>query len=1223
MATLDFRNRFTARSLNVLLTALALVVILTQPMRGQTGLGTVRGTILDATGAAIPGAKIVLTNQNTGVVRNAESSALGLYEYPAVPIGQYTLEVKAEGFNTYSGSFILQAGQNAVIEPKLEVGSVDTVVEVTDAAPIISTVGMEVGDIKDALRIEQLPLNGRSVTNLFNLTPGVEGGGEPRVHGMKVGSTEMTLDGISLVDRFGGGMARVQPGLDTVQEYRIETTGSSAQYSRPASVALVTKSGTNEFHGAVFWTHRNNGGDLRARRREDFGAASKYIRNEYGASAGGPVLIPKLYNGKNKTFWFVAYEGQKERQSTYARAAAPTDANWNGDLSNAITSNSEPITIYDPLSTAADGTRTPFPGNKIPTAQLHPFGKTMRSVTAAPAGPNAGLNPYLGENFETYYPRNADIWTMTLKGDHIFSEKDNISGRYTQSARSYKQYGGRYGYPPPGSTNAGGTGRGDTGVYNTFARWNHMFSPAVLNEFQASGHRSRNGSGTLGDETDWANELGFPNPFGVTGWPTICSDSNFLYYGCWDGDNRNDQNLTAYQLEDNVSWMKGRHSMKFGFKGRSEYNNVRELQQAQGSHHFGAAWTQQFDPEGQQAQSFTGDGFASVLLGLPTYLSNQYNRGYFYFQQKEIGIYFQDSFKVSQRLTLDLGVRWDKWTIYHEKYDRLVNVDTAAHFADPNLMQVITPHDTKMEDTGVPNSVLQSWAGRGLTWTTADQAGIPSGLLPADNNNFAPRLGAAFKINDKTVLRGGFGMYYWTMPLSQILQSSRTNPPLNLRFENNIENQQGANDFYALANAPNPNTDYMGEVSIDTEGIVQLSSRAAGVMPWDYNNWSDNQMMEWNFTVEREVMRDSSVRLSYIGARGTNLEQRWRWNDGESLYNYQQRTGEIAPTNEDLRRINPNWTGGCCSAPVKHNGYQNSHSVNAEFEKRYSNGLAFQMFYAFSRVLTTNDTGGSSYGPSSINATGGTSMSVPETWRLLGNPNMTEDERLKLAYYNSSNVPAHRITWNGIYTLPFGRGHKYGSGVSKAADLAIGGWELAFIGSWRSGNWLSVASNRYLFGDPTLNADQRLEMDIFGRNQRLWFAGDFDPTLASGVDQAALQALVPTDRAQRVLRPVGPNFDNRIPMVLSDGSVRDTDITDNVNWNSKNFFRGPGYWGLDFSVFKNFSINERMRLRLTADFFNVLNHPNDRDPDGTTGLQDLSLSNNEPRIIQLSARFIF
>lgn len=254
----------------VLLCLLVGLLLLDAPALPQSGLGTVRGTVLDASGAAIPGATLVLTHQATGVERRSESTAVGLYVFTSVPIGSYTLTVEAPGFKKFSGTFTLQAGQTVVIDPRLEVGTVDTIIEVTGAAPVISTVGMEVGDVKDALRIQQLPLNGRFVANLFDLTPGVEGGGNPRVNGMKVGSADILLDGISFMDRFGGGLRPVQPGLDTVQEFRIETAGSSAQYSRPATMTLVTKSGTNELHGSLFWTHRNNFGGLRARQRQDF-----------------------------------------------------------------------------------------------------------------------------------------------------------------------------------------------------------------------------------------------------------------------------------------------------------------------------------------------------------------------------------------------------------------------------------------------------------------------------------------------------------------------------------------------------------------------------------------------------------------------------------------------------------------------------------------------------------------------------------------------------------------------------------------------------------------------------------------------------------------------------------------------------------------------------------------------------------------------------------------
>src|SRR5262245_50127879 len=285
------------------------------PLFGQTGNAVVQGTAVDSSKAVIAAAKVTLRNSDTGVVRTTPTSNSGVFYFGAVQPGPYVLTVEAPGFKKWEGTLTVEVGQITTIDPTMEVGTVGTTVEVTGVAPVISTEGMQVSDVKDALRIHQLPLNGRSVTNLFDLTAGVEGGGNPRVNGLKVGSVEMLLDGISLVSRFGGGILPVQPGLDTVQEYRIETAGSNAEYSRPATVALVTKSGTNNLHGSLFETHRNNFGGLRARARQDFyQTPPQLIRNEYGASAGGRII-------KNKTFWFGAYEGQRLRQGQFARSS--------------------------------------------------------------------------------------------------------------------------------------------------------------------------------------------------------------------------------------------------------------------------------------------------------------------------------------------------------------------------------------------------------------------------------------------------------------------------------------------------------------------------------------------------------------------------------------------------------------------------------------------------------------------------------------------------------------------------------------------------------------------------------------------------------------------------------------------------------------------------------------------------------------------------------------
>src|SRR5437016_3558242 len=278
----------TWRSLLVGLMALGLIYRLGL---AQTANGIIKGTVFDASKAVVPGAQVTITNPNTNVSSKTQTNEAGIYYVGAVQPGPYTILVEVTGFKKWEGKIQLQVGQTAVVDVALELGSAESTVEVVGAAPTITTESGEISNVKDSQRIQQLPLNGRQISNLFNLTPGVEGAGNPRVNGMKVGSTEMLVDGVSIVDRFGGGIARVQPALDTVQEFRIETVGSNAQYSRPATITLLTKSGTNAFHGSVFETLRNNGGGLRARQRQDGDTSAKLIRNEFGVSAGGPVYL--------------------------------------------------------------------------------------------------------------------------------------------------------------------------------------------------------------------------------------------------------------------------------------------------------------------------------------------------------------------------------------------------------------------------------------------------------------------------------------------------------------------------------------------------------------------------------------------------------------------------------------------------------------------------------------------------------------------------------------------------------------------------------------------------------------------------------------------------------------------------------------------------------------------------------------------------------------------
>jgi Carboxypeptidase regulatory-like domain/TonB dependent receptor len=1208
------------------------VIWIALPVVAQTGLGVVTGTVQDPSKANVPNASVTLTETAKGASRDTKTNNDGLYYFGSLPVGPYHIVVEAQGFTKWETDFVLQAGQNVRIDPAVVVGSVQAQIDVSDAVSQVATEGSQLSDVKTATMIHDLPLNGRQITNLFTLTPGVEGGQNtqgavsPRTNGMMVGSTEILLDGMSYVDRFGGGMSRVQPGLDTVQEYRVETAGSGAAFDRPSTIELVTRSGTNQFHGGAFETLRDNYGGLVARAIQDGSSAAKLIRNEFGGFVGGPIV-------RNKTFFFYDQEFLKQRQQAFAQTAVPTDAMWNGDFSNAVDTSGNKITIYNPYSTLPDGTRSPFPGNQIPSTLLNTqVTNGFRSVSPHPAGPNADANPWIGYNFQAYYPQNTNSNTITGRFDHTFSEKNTLSVRYTQAKYDYLQAGGQYGFPPQGVSDATGTASKKSNIYNITAHYTHVFTPGLINDFQAAAHRSANSQGTGADKVDWDSQLGLPNPFGATGWPTVYTDAyNMFYGGGWDSDNAKAQNMTQYELDDNVTWVKGKHSFRFGFKGRQESNNVRELQQAQGSDFFSSAWTGLYDAGSQALTPFTGSGLASLELGLPSYLSNQYNRGFFYFKQKEIGTFAEDSWKVTPKLTVSLGLRWEFWTPYKEKYNRIDNIDLATLTA--TNMQVVLPQNTTLNSVpGLPSEVINAWATRGLTGVSANSIrSYPGSLIPNVWNDIAPHAAIAYRLTDKWVLRGGYGTYYWPMPLSQILQSMRINPPLNLRYENNLDTLQGANGVYSMTSVPTQ-SDTLGKGGTATVSSGGVSSSAQAFLAMDVNHWNDNRMQEWTFSVEHQLASNLVLKLSYTGNHGSNLQQNWDFNAPLSRYNYQAQNGVLAPTLAYQRQFNPNWTMTGADGVLRHNGYSNGNSIQAVLERRLSNGFSFQFFYTFARALTTNDSGGTSFGGAGgINAVatglgdqgGGTSGSVPAVGELLGAPNISDDARLRLLYTNSSQVPPHRFTWTGVYQLPVGRNKKYLANANRGVDALVGGWQLAFSGTWASGFWMGNSASEYQFKNPSLSGSQHLKMNIFGQNQMLWFAGDFDPTQAAGVNASKLQALVPVNREDRSIHPLGSNFDNFLPQTLADGTAVTTNITDNLSWNTRNYMLGPKSWNQDVTLFKYFSFTEQVKLRMSGDFFNVFNHPLLSNPNPTTGLINLSSQPNSPRIIQVGARLEF
>lgn len=1189
------------------------------PGQAQTGTCTVTGTVRDQRGGVVPGAVVTVTQTSTNLVRKVETSGEGIYYVGNLPWGPYRVEVEKTGFNRWSGTLVLQVGENAVADATLSIGNTKAVVTVNGAAAELQTQNATISNVIGYNQIRDLPLNGRQVSQLFSLTPGVESGGSPRVNGMKVGSTSISLDGISEVDRFGGGFVRVQPGLETVQEFRFDTTDPDARFTTPATVILATRSGTNQFHGTAYEFLRDNSGGLAVRRREDTPGQPlvPLVRNEFGADAGGPLIIPHLYDGRNKTFWFVDYEGLRDNEQALSNVnMVPTAAMWNGDLSNAMNGLGQPDTIYNPATTQPDGSRTAFPNNQIPVSSFGPLAKVLEGLTAQP---NNDTNPFLGPNFIKFYPDDTRQSNLMFKVDQNISDKDHLSVRVTRGWATEEQYGGYYAAPASDSSGIGTSTR-DTNIYNVGVDFTQSISNRWLNEIQAGVLRSYAHYGTAADFKNWDTILGTPNPFGATGWPTMYACENSGSYFGWDSDNSHVQALTQEVVQDNATFIKGKHTIEFGAKATLEQNNIEELQQEQGSHDFSPGYTTLWSPSDQAPVANTGSGFAELLLDLPTYLSNQYNRGFFYFRQAYTGLYAQDKWQAASRLTVNYGLRWDYWTPYREAENRLDVADTNNALS---VFSVLTPGSHSMSSLpGIPPAVLSSWSARGLQYTTANAAGYPSALFRSIYHDFGPRIGVAFKLTDKTVLRGGFGIYYFPMPLSMILQSSRTNPPLNLRFVNNPF-QKNADFTYPYVSAPVAD-DFLPAAAVDINTPQGISKGAIGATIWDGRNWSDSREATWNFTLGQQLWSHTLLRISYVGTHGTDLMQQYSFNDPIAQYNYAVTTGNVPPSNTALLRSNPNWS----FLAINHTGYSWDNSAQVQLERRFSNGFDFQWFYTYSRALATADASGFSSGNTTINSVGsfagGGGATVPAIGNILGEPNLSYSQRQSLAYYNSPSIPPHRITFDGSFMLPVGRGRKFGSNMSRVLDEFIGGWQASTITSWNSGFWMSISPSVFQYGNPRIPAGKRPIMTIFGARQRLWFMGSFDPTQATDVTGGNLQSLIPANIAQQVVRPAGPNctgqYVGQFAVNLPNGSCYNAPASSLYNWSPRANIIGPGAWDSDISLFKTFAIGERFKARLEGDFFNAFNHPNDVTPDPQTGLQNLGLQANPARIIQLGLR---
>jgi Carboxypeptidase regulatory-like domain len=1203
--------------------------LLSAPLFAQTGVAELQGTVTDASGALIPGAPIALEHVQTGNKFQTSTNETGFFVFPSLQPGEYRLTVDFAGMDKWQGEVSLQVGRRVVVDPVLQVSHArQEVTVVGDVTPLVSTTSPTVATIVERQRIDQLPLNGRSIQTLLTITvPGLEGSSsQPKVYGLRDSSMDIVQDGVSLQDRNTGAIQSRPPGLDTVQEFRVETSVSSAKVERPASAVFSTRSGTNEFHGSVFETGRNSGFGVARQRQDTFSKAPHLVRNEFGASMGGPVV-------KNRTFFFGAWEEYRLRQGTTTASRVWTQAMRQGDFSGLIDSSGRKITLYDPWSVQPNApySKTPFPDNQLPISRLSPLAKYVFSVTPLPTEPN--VNPVVADNYFGVAPTNINNRTLTGRLDHRLSERDQIFGRYSHGLNDQMN---RRAFA------TGGTPITSDNLWNretyletsntAMTSWTHTFSPTLFVE-------------TVGTVSliDWqyslnqpsANEnisakLGTPNPFDVNGAPVL---TNLGYNAIsYSGIVPRSQFTKLVGIEQNYSWVKQAHQLEFGGRFRQENLDTLPDRPNQSTLSFDSSATALYNPATGTAFGTTpqtGDNAANFFLGIAASYQQSRPPGRYDMHGRDLSAYLQDNWKVSRDLTLNLGLRWE----YLGPYLDSKGMTSVWDFPSKSLVKNVSI--ARLVETGYTTQpIADGYAGIGVKWTTPDKVGLPDSMVDVSKHDFSPRIGFAYNApfgGRRLVVRGGYGLYHFPIP-ARTFSELRLNPPLQGSYSFSWNNSAQTADQlpnYFTRFAP---TVIAGANSTSVLDISQPPTVLPGVQITGLaNNLPTSKAHEWNFVLESEVIKDLVVRASWIGTAGRNLEMMQLYNTNPiSNYVWYVTTGQPLPTgfySNTARRTLDQTTYGDIRIYSKI-GYSNFNGIQLEAERRYRRGLALQFFYLLSNSSSTGATP-SQGGDFTVNA-----INQPDRF-LSGTMPQDLDQRIRFyRYSHDADIPKHRIRWNALVDLPFGRGKKLLGGVGTKFDRLIGGWQVAAYGTINSrwwvlptGNW-GTLSDREIYGTKYSIQDCRSGPCFQGY---LYYNGYIPANrinVAGGVQgvpqnyKPSSQPIVPTPADGG--SPTDPNRSNyetnNVLVPLKNGTNQLVNFDTGLHpWRNQ---VAPGPWlsSSNASLYKSVAINERVGLRIGVDAFNVFNQPGLSLPDSTTGILSTRFSAQGARTLQYTAR---
>jgi hypothetical protein len=1037
------------------LTLLAGTILFASAAQAQIGRATIQGTISDPQLAAIAGVAVRITQSETNTVFNTTTNEAGFYAVPGVPVGNYNVVAEHQGFKRgVRSGIVVQVGDQAQVDFRLEIGSVAESVEVIGAAPLVDTSSATVGKVIENARMTGLPLNGRSALALVVLTPNVRSHAESphgfgdrgvlvsgfSVNGGPSGANNLMLDGSSNVNPRAGDV-NVNPAVDAIQEFKVQSGVMSAEFGYTAGgvVNMVTKSGTNQFHGSVYEFLRNDKLDA----RNAFAAVKAPFRyNQFGGAVGGPVR-------KDKTFFFYNYEEWRFRRQYTVVGTAPTDEFRTGDLSRLLDARGTLIPVFDPQTTApntAGGgfTRQPFPGNRIPSARLDPVAQKLLAFyprpNRTPTDPFTNSNNHLAN-----LGASRDAIQMSGKTDHNFSSKNRLSVRFTSWLHKDDNAGTGNGYFPDRTVRTRNDRYGNKNFNLTDS---HFFTSSLINEFRVGVVRNKFPFVPATVGTNPTRGVGLPASVPDVTLPGInmAGTPNLQGFPGGFGTINGFLTMDTRQLFDSVTWIKGKHTLKIGGELRQNMYSINACFQCSGVFNFNQRLT-----ANPQALAGTGSGLASFLLGAVADANIDSNVGTTNpsFTQ---AYFFQDDWKITRRLTLNLGLRYDYQQVPGERNNGLSNFNPGA--TNPQ--------------TGLPGRLEFAGVDFGRT------------VIDPDFNDFGPRIGFALDLTGqgRTVIRGGYGVYY---PLTHNFATDFG--ALGYRGNSTVYAAPGGNlDFPAF----NLKDGFPTPVVLPIGNKLGPSAFLSGNVTIDQREGRTPYSQQFTLTIQHQLPGQILMETSYSGNRGTKLRG--------GGYDFNQldpvnlalgtRLNEVVPnpyqgrvpgafggatiTRQQSLRPFPYYNRIGIASP--HMANSNYHSFLLNFERRMSGGFVMLASYTFGKLISDGINGFGFAGSELVNQN--------------DYQNGKFDRRSERSIEATDS--AGRFVFSSIYELPFGKGKRFQSS-SGAVNRIIGGWQVDGVLTLQNGTPLPIrGANNFLANRPN-STGTSARLPASQRSAARWF----------------------------------------------------------------------------------------------------------------------------------------